>query len=256
MRVLCLIAFCLVLVIFEVSTSSVLIADHGMSKMIELTTRKPYCHVHTDRGRIQTMLLASDQRRVRQMPDDAIAKLENICKSNAVNSAHQGGFIYPGTKWCGPGHIAQNDSDLGFHRKEDMCCRNHDKCPQNLLRGECRLGICNNSPYTRSHCDCDAAFRRCLQNVNSETANTIGAIFFNIVQVICFKERSPCTQWQSSNEIDAMKNTNTSAMTNNSTCEIEFVKSDRYVGSPVTSFNWRNKKEFFLNIFLRKLRLL
>lgn len=50
--------------------------------------------------------------------------------------------------------------------------------------------------FCRSHCDCDAKFRRCLQNVNTETANTIGAIFFNIVQVICFKERSPCSQWQ------------------------------------------------------------
>lgn len=49
---------------------------------------------------------------------------------------------------------------------------------------------------TRSHCDCDVVFRKCLQNVNSETANTIGAIFFNIIQVICFKERSPCSEWQ------------------------------------------------------------
>ncbi|XP_019874626.1 acidic phospholipase A2 PA4 isoform X2 [Aethina tumida] len=179
-----------------VSCSTVLIADHGMSKMIELTTRKPYCHVHTDRGKIRNMLLSSDPRRVRQMSDDSIKKLEDVCKSNQVNSAHQGGFIYPGTKWCGPGTKARNYSDLGYHVKEDICCREHDNCPENLLNGECRQGICNNSPFTRSHCDCDASFRRCLQNVNTETANTIGAIFFNVIQVICFKERSPCSQWQ------------------------------------------------------------
>lgn len=49
------------------------------------------------------MLLTSDSRRVRQMSDDSIAKLEKVCKDNQVQSPHQGGFIYPGTKWCGPG---------------------------------------------------------------------------------------------------------------------------------------------------------
>lgn len=49
------------------------------------------------------MLLSSDQRRVRQMSDDAISKLFKVCESNLVDSAYQGGFIYPGTKWCGPG---------------------------------------------------------------------------------------------------------------------------------------------------------
>lgn len=113
-----------------------------------------------------------------------------------MQSAHQGGFIYPGTKWCGPGTVANNYSDLGYHAEEDACCREHDNCKNYLEAGECRQGICNRSPYTRSHCDCDATFRRCLQNVNTETANTIGAIFFNVVQVICFKERSPCSHWQ------------------------------------------------------------
>lgn len=142
------------------------------------------------------MLLSSDPRKVRQMSDDSITKLVDVCKTHQVSSAHQGGFIYPGTKWCGPGQIAQNFTDLGYHSKEDMCCRDHDTCSNNLKPGECRQGICNDSGFTRSHCDCDATFRRCLQNVNTETANTIGAIFFNVVQIICFKERSPCSQQQ------------------------------------------------------------
>ncbi|XP_068902470.1 acidic phospholipase A2 PA4 isoform X3 [Tenebrio molitor] len=180
-------------------TSTVLIADNTMSNMIELTTRPPFCHVHTDRphrGKIRNMLLSSDPRKIRQMTDESISKLVDICRNKQVHSAHQGGFIYPGTRWCGPGTTAKNFTDLGYHTKEDMCCRDHDNCPNNLLMGECRQGICNDSPFTRSHCDCDATFRRCLQNVNTETANTIGAIFFNVVQVICFKERSPCSQLQ------------------------------------------------------------
>lgn len=29
-----------------------------------------------------------------------------------------------------------------------------------------------------------------------ETANTLGAVFFNVVQVTCFKERRPCSTYQ------------------------------------------------------------
>lgn len=47
------------------------------------------------------------------------------------------------------GTIAQNYSDLGYHEKEDMCCREHDNCKNYLSAGECRQGICNKSPYTR-----------------------------------------------------------------------------------------------------------
>ncbi|XP_063926684.1 phospholipase A2 hemilipin isoform X2 [Zophobas morio] len=246
-------------------TATVLIADNTMSKMLELTTRRPFCHVHTDRGKIRNMLLSSDPRRVRQISDESISKLVEMCQNNQVHSSHQGGFIYPGTKWCGPGTIARNFTDLGYHTKEDMCCRDHDNCPNNLLRGECRQGICNDSPFTRSHCDCDATFRRCLQNVNTESANTIGAIFFNIVQVICFKERSPCSQLQSNNtskdypDIDVrfQAEENGDGETKTSiNCTLEFVVFGRYIGSRFPRFDWRSKHEFFFNIILRKLRLL
>lgn len=191
MRLLCVLNGCL---ICGVVASSVLIADNGMSRMIELTTQEPYCKIHRDRGVIRSKLLSSDQRRVRQMTDDSIAKLIAICNKDFVHSAHQGGFIYPGTKWCGPGNNADNFTDLGQHAKEDRCCREHDHCPKYLRPHLCERGICNKSPFVRSHCDCDAKFRRCLQNINSETANTIGAIFFNVVQIICFRERTPCSE--------------------------------------------------------------
>lgn len=139
--------------------------------------------------------------------------------------------------------------------------------------------------FFRSHCDCDAKFRRCLQNVNTETANTIGAIFFNIVQVICFKERSPCSQWQrywfnlqsfafilvlflliiyfslnknvESNEVsNSVTEDDLLISTRTPECELVFKQSGRYVGSQVRSFEWDQKPEFIFNVFLRKLRLL
>lgn len=100
------------------------------------------------RGAIRNMMFSSDPRKIRQMSEDSVSKLEDVCRAG-VKSGHQGGFIYPGTKWCGPGNIALNYTDLGYHFKEDMCCREHDNCKTFLNAGECKQGICNTSPYTR-----------------------------------------------------------------------------------------------------------
>ncbi|CAH1112653.1 unnamed protein product [Psylliodes chrysocephalus] len=213
----------LFVILHETRSSTVYISDYGMAKMIELSTKSPYCYVQTDRGKIRDRLLSSDPRRVRKMSDESVDNLAKVCNKD-IHSPHQGGFIYPGTKWCGPGNKAKNYTDLGYHYKEDTCCREHDRCPKSLGKGECRKGICNHSLFTRSHCDCDANFRKCLQTANTETANTIGAIFFNIVQVICFKERTPCTQWQSyySNNLIPFSG-------RPGECPYYFENSDRYV---------------------------
>ncbi|CAH1118476.1 unnamed protein product [Phaedon cochleariae] len=255
MKVLLVITFCSTLFFVQVMGSTVYIADYGMAKMIELSTKPPYCVIQKDRGKIRDMLLSTDPRRIRQMSDDSIEKLEKVCNKEHIQSAHQGGFIYPGTKWCGPGNIARGEDDFGHHIKEDMCCREHDRCPKALARGECKQGICNNSHFTRSHCDCDAAFRKCLQNVNSETANTIGAIFFNIIQVICFKERTPCTQWQSYNNYDS-NYPSYSLESDEAKCPLYFENSERYTGTIVRSYQRGHKKSHFVNNLLRKFGLL
>ncbi|XP_031635874.1 acidic phospholipase A2 PA4 isoform X3 [Contarinia nasturtii] len=117
------------------------------------------------------------------------------------------------------GSIAEEYSDVGRYAEEDRCCREHDLCPQTLSPGECKKGLCNQQQFTRSHCECDAKFRRCLQQLNTETANTLGAVFFNVVQVTCFKERRPCSTHQSSK----------------SNCSYGFYKSESYISAPLLS---------------------
>lgn len=65
------------------------------------------------------------------------------------------------------GNIASDYNEVGRYADEDKCCREHDLCPSVLGPGECKRGLCNSQSFTRSHCDCDAKFRRCLQGLNT-----------------------------------------------------------------------------------------
>ncbi|CAB3387398.1 Hypothetical predicted protein [Cloeon dipterum] len=93
--------------------------------------------------------------------------------------------IVPGTKWCGTGDIAATYYDLGTEKSMDRCCRSHDLCPIKLRSYQNKYSLINNSIYSKSHCECDSAFYRCLKDLNSPTADVMGNIYFNIVQVPC-----------------------------------------------------------------------
>lgn len=74
--------------------------------------------------------------------------------------------------------MARDYNDVGRYADEDRCCREHDLCPNSLSPGECKRGLCNNAKFTRSHCDCDARFRRCLQGLNTGTNNQYDVFFY------------------------------------------------------------------------------
>lgn len=56
---------------------------------------------------------------------------------------------FSGTKWCGVGNIASNDSDFGEQRDTDKCCRNHDFCPDIIEAHQVNHGLENPTFYTR-----------------------------------------------------------------------------------------------------------
>ncbi|XP_069679006.1 group 3 secretory phospholipase A2-like isoform X2 [Periplaneta americana] len=185
----------------------VLMTDPAMTRLVAISGRGPTCVVYTDRPAIRRMILESDPTLVREVnPLDLSAVAKACRKSNVSHRMGQGGFIYPDTKWCGPGDIAEDYDDLGRYTEEDKCCRDHDRCPDQLAPGQCLYGICNHTPFTMSHCDCDARFRRCLQSLNTDTANTLGALFFNVAQVTCFSESRPCPQLIESDDQEVMGN--------------------------------------------------
>ncbi|KAM5311038.1 group 3 secretory phospholipase A2 isoform 2-T2 [Glossophaga mutica] len=69
------------------------------------------------------------------------------------------GWTVPGTLWCGVGDSAGNSTELGVFRGPDLCCREHDGCPQTILPFQYDYGIRNYRFHTISHCDCDARCR-------------------------------------------------------------------------------------------------
>ncbi|XP_021917005.1 acidic phospholipase A2 PA4-like isoform X2 [Zootermopsis nevadensis] len=185
----------------------VLMTDPAMTRLVAISGPGPTCVVYNDRSTIRRMILESDPTLVREVkPSDLIAVAKSCRKGKVSHRQGQGGFIYPDTKWCGPGNVALDYEDLGTYAEEDKCCREHDHCPDQLEPGQCLYGLCNNSPFTRSHCDCDAKFRRCLQSLNTDTANTLGALFFNVAQVTCFTESRPCPQSTEHDEWEVMDN--------------------------------------------------
>lgn len=96
-----------------------------------------------------------------------------------------------GTKWCGDGNIADNYEDLGVQADTDMCCRDHDHCPDIITSGETKFNLTNDSPVSRLSCDCDVALYHCFKAVDTFTSSAVGGLYFTIVNQKCFKEEHP-----------------------------------------------------------------
>ncbi|XP_007952125.1 group 3 secretory phospholipase A2 [Orycteropus afer afer] len=113
------------------------------------------------------------------------------------------GWTMPGTLWCGVGDSARNFSELGepwgpgVFQGPDLCCREHDRCPQNISPFQYNYGIRNYRFHTISHCDCDARFQQCLRNQRDSISDIVGVAFFNIMEIPCFvlERQEACVEW-------------------------------------------------------------
>lgn len=67
----------------------------------------------------------------RRNPNDyALEERLDITRSSSSNSKNVWSLnvlnrilIFPGTKWCGQGSVAEHYEDLGYHSEADRCCR-------------------------------------------------------------------------------------------------------------------------------------
>ncbi|XP_017079283.1 phospholipase A2 [Drosophila eugracilis] len=111
-----------------------------------------------------------------------IALLALICASHVAVGV---GIVVPGTKWCGPGNIADNYDDLGTEKEVDMCCRAHDNCEEKISPRQEAFGLQNDGIFPIFSCACEAAFRSCLTALHNGHSLTLGRIYFNTKDV-CF----------------------------------------------------------------------
>ncbi|XP_064486328.1 phospholipase A2 hemilipin-like isoform X2 [Ornithodoros turicata] len=116
------------------------------------------------------------------------------------SAAEKTWVIYPGTKWCGDGNVAENDDDLGESQGTDSCCRNHDRAPDKILARATKHGIVNSRNYTISHCDDDWKFFNCLKDEGSEASREVGHLYFDILAPVCFARAPPyeCKEYYTS----------------------------------------------------------
>ncbi|XP_053597740.1 phospholipase A2-like [Microplitis demolitor] len=100
-------------------------------------------------------------------------------------------LIFPGTKWCGSGSIAENYNDLGYFRETDACCRMHDHCDETIEAMQTRHGLTNPSYYTRVHCSCDEKFYDCLHGTEENISQKVGTVYFSVLNTQCFRNDFP-----------------------------------------------------------------
>ena len=117
----------------------------------------------------------------------SVVELSSVSKRNK----RQFQAIFPGTKWCGGGNIADSYNDLGRFRDIDMCCRAHDSCPDGIPPMEEKYGIYNPGRVYISLCSCDDELYRCLKNVSTPLSKTVGSLFFNVLDTECLDQVYP-----------------------------------------------------------------
>lgn len=77
------------------------------------------------------------------------------------------------TYWCGSGNVSRGLHELGPNYLVDACCRSHDLCNVFIEPGEEKYNVRNNGRFTISSCDCNDAFYRCLNTVNSYSSSAV-----------------------------------------------------------------------------------
>ncbi|KAH8304546.1 hypothetical protein KR059_011892 [Drosophila kikkawai] len=114
-----------------------------------------------------------------------LAPLLGLVLACAFHSSEGRGFVIPGTKWCGPGNIANGYDDLGTERALDMCCRAHDNCRESIApEGEIH-GLQNDGMFPIFSCACESAFRNCLTALANYQSLFVGRTYFSTKKV-CF----------------------------------------------------------------------
>ncbi|XP_059131607.1 group 3 secretory phospholipase A2 [Peromyscus eremicus] len=171
-----------------------------------LCTREPWRHsfIHTPGPELQRALATLQSQWEACQGSEASPTGAREKRATGQSGAPDGGhgrkrrgWTIPGTLWCGVGNSAENSSELGMFHGPDLCCREHDQCPQTISPLQYNYGFRNFRFHTISHCDCDARFQQCLRSQRDSISDIMGVAFFNVLEIPCFvlKEQEACVAW-------------------------------------------------------------
>ncbi|GFS99387.1 phospholipase A(2), partial [Nephila pilipes] len=113
-------------------------------------------------------------------------KLSMTAQKTSADNSSRVSMVLPGTKWCGPGDVAEHLNDLGYFEDVDRCCRDHDICDDIIESGRTKYNLTNDTPFTVLSCNCDYDFYDCLSRIDTITSNTMGHTYFNVLQKYCY----------------------------------------------------------------------
>nr|WNB50472.1 group 3 secretory phospholipase A2 isoform x3 [Hemiscorpius lepturus] len=233
---------------------------HRMVEMIEINTyingkKLVDCYLYGHTYIIDKMMEMVPSDIVKEVGKKEISKLINKCSDLLVGKIRDGIFdivktpfdfarklfksflIFPGTKWCGAGDIADNYDDLGIYDETDKCCRTHDHCDDSIAGFETKYGLKNKDFYTKSSCSCDLPFHKCLYVKEAIHSDAVGHLFFNILQTQCFKEDYPIVKCLKKWGIPLIRETcQEYELDNNGTKKHQFFDAKMYKGKNESPF--------------------
>ncbi|KAK8401991.1 hypothetical protein O3P69_001228 [Scylla paramamosain] len=182
--------------------------DEAAARLLHYDLHSGDCVLFGDRRIVDEIMreLAASESPVAVVEAAELTALISACYDRSIHDKrqpppHADNFphiIYPGTKWCGTGNVAEGLDDLGSLKEVDACCRDHDLCPDDLEPGQTRHNISNESPFTMTHCDCNESFRKCLKDVGTGEAKEVGSAYFSTGLFQCYRLAKPvkgCKQW-------------------------------------------------------------
>ncbi|KAL7638402.1 UNVERIFIED_CONTAM: hypothetical protein RMT77_010972 [Armadillidium vulgare] len=180
--------------------------DEAARRLVHFDKHSGECKLFGDRRIVEEILreLAASESPVAVVEAAELTAIISQCSRKEVEenkTAPAKDFphvIYPGTKWCGTGNAAEGLDDLGTLRELDLCCRDHDLCPEVLEPGETKHNLTNDSPFTITLCECSNKFRECLKNVNTPESKEVALTYFSTGLFQCYALEKPilgCNKW-------------------------------------------------------------
>uniref|UniRef100_T1INX7 Phospholipase A2 n=1 Tax=Strigamia maritima TaxID=126957 RepID=T1INX7_STRMM len=178
--------------------------DKHLARLVHFQQKneKTKCYVFGDKKIIQDILKkVAAASQIINLDSNKMNLIINYCNQIEIDAFYSPkmqkssilsrAIIFPGTKWCGDGNSAANYNDLGLFKEADMCCRDHDHCPDVIHVGETKHELYNKHLGSLSHCDCDDQFYNCLKSKSDKSSKKMGKLFFDVLGQPCFKLEHP-----------------------------------------------------------------